>query len=187
MKVYDLKTGEVLFSGLVKDAPSNVQACPPLAVSDNQAAVEIARQSGVIDRIAQGQPWTPSRFFRSPIAGTSNGVVFNVTWEHGVESDGPWTLVRCQGTRMVSLADTWASIRQLRVHVDVERREVVAVGVESATRDIPGETEPPPPTHVAEVGPDHPIKVYDLESRRVIFEGAVKDAPLECPPGKHDD
>ena len=46
-----------------------------------------------------------------------------------VDSAGPWRLLRCQGTRVVEVAALWRNIHALDVTIDLERREVVSVGI----------------------------------------------------------
>ena len=161
----------------------------PLDEAAKQAAVDIVRQSGAVERIAGNQSWTPSYFFRSAIAGTTNGVGFNASWEQPVESSGPWSLVRCRGTRVFSSSNVWADVTRLKIDVDLERREVVGLSVRFM-RPVPGETPPLNAVHVSGAGPDYQGTVRDLETRQVIFSGLAKAAPDDgrvCPPGKEDD
>ena len=161
----------------------------PLDEAEKQDAVDIVRQSGIVERIAGNQPWTDSYFFRSAIAGTANGVGFIASWEQPVESSGPWSLVRCRGTRAFSSSNAWANVTRLKIDVDVELREVVGLSVRFK-RPVPGETPPLNAVHVSGAGPDYQGTVRDLETREVIFSGLAKAAPDDvriCPPGKEDD
>lgn len=161
----------------------------PLDEAAKQAAVDIVRQSGAVERIAGNQSWTASYFFRSAIAGTTNGVGFIASWEQPVESSGPWSLVRCRGTRAFSSSNAWANVTRLKIDVDVELREVVGLSVRFK-RPVPGETPPLNAVHVSGPGPDYQGAVRDLETRQVIFSGLATDAPDDvrvCPPGKEDD
>ena len=173
----------------VKAMPLPIPTPGPLDEAAKQAAVDIVRQSGVVERIAGNQPWIASYFFRSAIAGTTNGVGFNASWEQPVESSGPWSSVRCRGTRVFSSSSVWANVTRLKIDVDVEHREVVGLSVRYK-RPVPGETPPLNAVHVSGAGPDYQGTVRDLETRQVIFSGLAKAAPDDvrvCPRGKEDD
>ena len=157
--------------------------------ADKQAAVDILQQSGVVDRIAGPQAWTASDFYRRPV-GLTTGVYFVATWEQSVEYSGPWLDGdNCQGTRSLEFSSTWTGITQLGIIVDVENAEAVHYVPYAPRRVLPYQEAPqrPNPIGVGDAGPEDQVTVYDLESRKVIYEGPGKDAPQECPPGKEND
>ena len=160
----------------------------PLDEARKQAAVDIVRQSGVVERIAGPQTWTASDFYQRPV-GQTTGVYFVATWEQPVDYSGPWRILRCQGTRVVEPLGTWTGITQLSIVVDVENAEVVHYAAYGPPRVNPYQEAPqrPRPTNVGDASPEDQITVYDAESRKVIYEGPGKDGPQECPRGKEDD
>ena len=76
---------------------------PYLTDEEEQNAAAIVRESGVVERINDGQDWEAdfqvSRRANS-LAGT-RGVRVEVVWKDPVDSAGPWALVHCGGTRKV--------------------------------------------------------------------------------------
>ena len=157
--------------------------------ADKQAAVDILQQSGVVDRIAGPQAWTASDFYRRPV-GLTTGVYFVATWEQPIEYSGPWLDGdNCQGTRSLEFSSTWTGITQLGIIVDVENAEAVHYVPYAPRRVLPYQEAPqrPNPIGAGDAGPEDQVTVYELESRKVIYEGPGKDAPQECSPGKEND
>ncbi len=161
----------------------------PLDDDAKQDAADIVRQSGSVDSIAGNQPWTASDFYQRPV-GQTTGVYFIATWEQPVEYSGPWLDGdNCQGTRALEFSSTWTSITQLGIIVDVAQAEVVHYMPYDPGRTNPYQEAPqrPNPISVGDSDPDDQVTVYNLESRKVIYEGPGRGAPLECPPGKESD
>ena len=161
----------------------------PLDEADRQAAVDIARQSGLVERIAAPQAWSASDFYERPV-GQSIGIYLIVTWERPVEYAGPWRDGdNCRGTRALEFSSTWTGITQLAIIVDVENAEVVHYTPYDPGRTNPYQEAPqrPNPISVGGPDPDDQVTVYNLESRKVIYEGQGRSAPLECPSDKEND
>ena len=161
----------------------------PLDEARKQAAVDIVRQSGVVERVAGPQAWSASDFYKRPV-GQGVGVYFIATWEQPVEYAGPWLDGdNCQGTRAMEFPSTWTGITQLTIIVDVENAEVVHYLSYDPGRVNPSQEAPQRsnPTKVGGLNPEDQVTVYDVESRKVIYEGPWKNVRQECPPGKEND
>ena len=157
--------------------------------ADKQAAVDILQQSGVVDRIAGPQVWTASDFYQRRV-GQTIGVYLIATWEQPVEYSGPWLDGdNCQGTRALEFSSTWTGTTQLSIIVDVGQAEVVHYMPYDPGRTNPSQEAPqrPNPISVGGADPDGQVTVYNLKSRKVIYEGPGRGAPQECPPGKEND
>ena len=171
-----------------RPVPLPIPTPGPLVEADKQAAVDIVRQSGVVERIADNQSWSASDFYRRPVG--QGRIYFIATWEQPVEYAGPWLDGdNCQGTRAIEFSSTWTGITQLNIIVHVENAEVVHYTPHEPGRVNPSQEAPqrPNPKRASGLDPEDPVTVYDLESQRVIYEGPMKDAPQECPPGKESD
>ena len=186
LMVIGLIGGTVAVFATQQDAqPLPIPPPLPLGEADEQAAVAVLRESGVVDRIAGSQAWSASDFYRRP-----SGVYLMATWEQPVAYSGPWLDGdNCQGTRALEFSSTWTGITQLAIIVDVENAAVVHYVPHGPRRANPAQEAPqrPNPIKGSDARPEDQVKVHDLESRTVIYEGPGKDAPQECPSGKEDD
>lgn len=181
--------GRLDSSGGVPSQSPVAATVPPLSETQNEEAVEIAREAGLIDQIAGDQPWTASDFFRIDITSSSNAIVFNASWDNPVESSGPWRNVNCRGSRVFESFITWADVHMLRVIVDLDGRQVVGTGVRGAPAS--GTSLYPDPVPIDSFDdPEAVINVYDLESGQALYEGNLGGIPEDlmiCPPGFEDD
>ena len=186
--------GTVVFLANQQDSDGSTVPLPiptpsPLDEGDRQAAVDIVRQSGVVERLAGLQAWSASDFYLRPV-GQTRGVYFIGTWEQPVDYSGPWLDGdNCQGTRGFEFSSLWTGITQLGIIVDLENAAVVHYMPYSVARAKPDQEAPQRsnPTRVGDLGPEDQITLYDLESQRLIYEGPRKDTPQECPPGRESD
>ena len=117
------------------------------------------------------QEWQPDRIYRAKIAG-KEGVTLDAKWDDPVDSTGPWVLVHCQGTRQSFSTEQWRQITRLVFFVDMEDESVAGFGVTSKAEDVPL-----PVQELAETG--EPIKLYDLKTGEILFEGSSSDAPTK--------
>ena len=154
---------------------------PYLTDEEEQNAAAIVRESGVVERINNGQDWEADfRVSRraNSLAGT-RGVRVEVVWKDPVDSAGPWALVHCGGTRKVVHKQPWSQITRLVTWVDLEDRSVVGYGVTGQPEDIPQPT----------MGPTNwfsLLKVYDVESGELLMSAPPLLIPTDwflCPPG----
>ncbi len=152
-------------------------------VSDEELmeALRVAKASGVIEKINDGQGWTHSYVTRKKFDGVE-AVRFKASWENPVENSGPWTLFHCQGTRKMTAYAQWTNITRLVVTVDIENDELIAY---SPIGDTVGNSP------VLEVGSHggKDARVYDSASGDLVFEG-TKDELSDfkmCPPGKEEE
>lgn len=162
----------------------------PLSDDDIKMAEDALRQSNRVPGVAGDQPWTGSEFYRTTIDGTDNAVYFLVSWQKPVESSGPWRTIDCQGTRMYDGPDPWGNITLIGVVVDMERQEVMEFGITSPWGKTDEELAKEAPVWRGSGLDQGAIKVYDLHTREVVYDGIPKDAPDKyhsCPPGKDDD
>ena len=143
-------------------------------------ALRVAKASGVIEKINDGQGWTHDYVTRKKFDGVE-AVRFDASWENPVESSGPWILFHCQGTRKMTAYAQWTNITRLVVTVDIENDELIAYSPMGDDGNEP----------VLEVG-SHGGKnatVYDSASGDLVFEG-TKDELSDfdmCPPGKEEE
>ncbi len=155
----------------------------PLPVVSDEELVEalrVAKSSGVIEKINDGQGWTHDYVTLKKFDGVE-AVRFDASWENPVESSGPWTLYWCKGTRKLMVYARWTNITRLVVTVDIENDEVIAYAPMGDDGNEP----------VLEVGShgDREAKVYDAASGDIVFDG-TKDGLSGfsmCPPGKEDE
>ena len=165
--------------GAFPSIPINAQ----LTSEEEEDAVNIVKTSGVVKYINGGQSWEASRIARTKIDGTE-AIELTATWETPAESDGPWPVVRCQGTRKVVTTNTVSNITRLTVFIDMEAREVAAYS-------LPGPDSPDlvaqMPTFPA-IGGDTTVKMYDFETGELVYDGTLEDIEDKlCPSGSEDD
>ena len=115
------------------EMPINAQLTEP----DKQEAVDIARNSGIVRDINGDQDWEATEIYRHKIEG-AEGIRIIAKWETPVMSDGPWELVRCQGSRKLAVSSQVSNITLLAVYVDMGTREVVGYGVSTPDDEEPG-------------------------------------------------
>ena len=143
-------------------------------------ALRVAKASGVIEKINDGQEWTHDYVTRKEFDGVE-AVGFDASWENPVESSGPWTLFHCQGTRKMTAYAQWTNITRLVVTVDIENDELIAYAPMGDDGNEP----------VLEVGShgDKEATVYDTASGNIVFEGTKKKLSgfRMCPLGKKDE
>ena len=108
------------------DVPVN----SPLSADEEEKAVEIARESGIVKSINGDQDWEAKNTYRTKIEGTES-VIFVAEWDDPVESSGPWSLVRCKGSRKLVVESEISNITLLAVYVDMEAESVAGWSVDS--------------------------------------------------------
>ena len=156
---------------------------PYLTSQQKQEAEQVMRASGVAELVNGGQGWDADwRTLRraSAIPGTQ-GVRVDVFWERPVDSSGPWSLVKCRGTRKMSHTQKWNHITRLVTWVDLETKSVVGYGVTSEPEDDPEATMGTP--HLLGIA-----SLYNVQTGKRLFTGPMVLVPpefLACPPGTH--
>ena len=184
--VTPLTTSAMLLADRGEVFPTKAISIPTAAIAaslsdqDKQNAVAIVRKSGVVETINKDQDWEPDRIYRIKLAGTE-GVKLDAIWEGPVESSGPWSLIHCQGTRKSSTSERWSKVTRLVVFVDMKEESVAGFGVTSQKEDAVQ-----PVQELAEAG--EPIKLYDVKTGEILFEGSSSDVPTKqesCPEGTY--
>ncbi len=154
----------------------------PPTEKQKQDAIDIAKASGIVEQINGGQDWTVEHIYWVELAGTE-AIGFEIKWQEPVDSQGPWTLFHCTGTRKVVTPVDWSGITRLTVYVDMNSQSVAGHAVMSDEND----------KHQPVMGSGHldsVAKVYDIESGEILYDGLFKDFTSSlrqmCPPGTYD-
>ncbi len=142
----------------------------PLPEQYKEEALNIVKESGVVEDINGGQDWEVTGIFRAELAG-SEGVSIHVAWSEPVESTGPWSIIHCSGTLRSVTTDPWSQVKLLRVKVDMKAKSVVGVGVWASV--LPDVQQPVMGTP----DPGAMLKEYDVETGEIVYEGLYSDAP----------
>ena len=113
------------------------------------------------------------------VAGTQ-AISFEAKWEEPVDHEGPWSLIKCKGTRKLVSPIEWSGVTRVEVIVDINNRTVTGLAVTAE----PDEDAPVMGSgHLGSVA-----RLYDVESGDIVFEGRGSDLPLPedfCPVGTH--
>lgn len=156
------------------------ETLPTVSNEELVKAMRIAKISGVIEKINDGQGWTHDLVYAEKIDGVEV-VSFDATWETSVESSGPWVLYKCKSTRKLTSYARWTNITRLAVTVNIEDDELVVYAPMGHRGNEP----------VLEVGShgDREAKVYDTASGDLLFEGTKDELSGfgMCPPGKEEE
>ena len=163
------------------EMPINAQLTEP----DKQEAVDIARNSGIVRDINGDQDWEATEIYRHKIEGAEE-IRIIAKWETPVMSDGPWELVRCQGSRKLAVSSQVSNITLLAVYVDMGTREVVGYGVSTPDDEEPGLRGNVNPVFSPRDG-DAIVQVYDYKSGEKVYDGKRENMGRICPFGKSDD
>ena len=153
---------------------------PYLTGQQKQEAEQIIRASGVVELVNGGQGWDADwRVLRraNSIPGTQ-GVRVEVFWERPVDSSGPWSLVKCRGTRKISHTQKWGHITRLVTWVDLGTKSVVGYGVTSEPEDDPEAT-------MGTLNLLGIVSLYDVQTGKRLITGPTLLVPqgfLACPP-----
>ena len=143
----------------------------PVGEIEKIRAIELVRKLGVIERLNGGQVWTATHFSRRPIHGTTYPMGLSAAWRTPVETSGPWIHFRCQSTKRWSGRQSFANVTQVRLTVDMDSEDIVAIGDSSPA--------------------DNPSKVIlfrswytaPYELARIVVLTVISI----CPPGRQDD
>ena len=174
---------EVRIPGRFEGIPRTSRDMPYLTDRQKQEAEEIIRASGIVELVNGGQGWDADwRTLRSAnsIPGTK-GVTVEVFCERPVDGSGPWSLVKCRGTRKISHNQKWSHVSRLVTWVDLEAKSVVGYGVTSEPEDDPA----------AKMGSPNLLgiaRLYDVQTGKRLTTAPVAlvpPEPLACPPGTH--
>lgn len=145
---------------------------------ENEQAVTIVKDSGIVESISGNQEWTANQGTEKQIGGSAV-VKLYASWKEPAKSSGPWVDVECRGTRKTVVSTEVSNITKLALWVDLEAKEVVAY--------VPGAHEP------GEIGPvEAPLKddlkvlVYDVDTGDLIYDGTHGDLEKLCPAGTED-
>ena len=141
----------------------------PLSEKDKDEAVNIVKESGVVEGINGGQDWEAARIARASLAGTE-GVRVDITWSEPVESSGPWSVLHCGGTLKALAPTPWRQVTRLKVTVDMKARSVAGLAVVSEPEDVPLPVQESPSL-------SDTVKLYDVETGNTIYDGPFSDAP----------
>ena len=155
----------------------------PFPEQYKEEAVNIVKESGVVENINGGQDWEVTGIFRAKLAGTE-GVSIHVAWSEPVESTGPWSIIQCEGTLRSVSTTPWSQVDLLRVKVDMKAKSVVGVGVWASV--LPDVHQPV----MGIVGPGDGVTLYDVESGDIVYDGPYSDIPTVdevCEEGTYGD
>ncbi len=143
----------------------------PLPEQYKEEALNIVKESGVVEGINGGQDWEVTGTFRAELAG-SEAVSIHVAWSEPVESTGPWSVISCSGTLKSFSEERWSQVTRLRVKVDMKARSVVGVGVWRSS--LPDVLQPVQ----GSLDPGDTVGLYNVETGDVLYEGPFSDIPL---------
>jgi hypothetical protein len=153
---------------------------------DYESAVEVARESELVRAITGSQEWTVSEGYPATVLGRARAVTFDISFNSTVSSDGPWTLLKCRGTRMITVRAPWTDVSSLRLTVDAETAELIGLAVT------------PPPSTLATSGDRYPkllvvadetveADVTDLRTGAIEHLAAVRIDDNICGLDNNDD
>ena len=174
---------EVRIPGRFEGIPRTSRDMPYLTDLQKQETEQIIRDSGVVELVNGGQGWDADwRALRraNSIPGTE-GVTVEVFWERPVDGSGPWSLVKCRGTRKISHKQKWSHITRLVTWVDLDAKSVVGYGVTSGWDDDPA----------AKMGTPNLLgiaRLYDVQRGKRLITGPMLLIPPEfvsCPPATY--
>lgn len=115
---------------------------PALSADEEARALEIVRRDAVVGSIVADRPLRVTRSLPLTRQGAKFGAALVVAWEGAVESNGPWKLLRCHGTRVVEGEALWRNVSELQLMVDLQSGEVLSRGVSPASGAILADTDP---------------------------------------------
>ena len=174
MMIAALSSSAILLANQGEELPTKSLSIPTapitttLSKEEREDAIRIVKTSGVVESINGNQNWEADWVLSTKIAGTE-GVRLEALWSEPVESSGPWSLMPCNGTLKTFTKERWSQIRRLVVFVDMEAEAVAGYGVTSQKEDVPQ------PTY--DLDPDETVKLYDVETGDIIYEGSPSDVP----------
>ena len=176
---------EVRIPGRFEGIPRTSRDMPYLTDLQKQETEEIIRASGIVELVNGGQGWDADwRTLRSATSiPDTEGVTVEVFWERPVDGSGPWSLVKCRGTRKISHSQKWSHMSRLVTWVDLEAKSVVGYGVTSEPEDDPAAKMAPPPPNLLGIA-----RLYDVQTGKRLITAPVAlvpPEPLACPPGTH--
>ncbi len=145
-------------------------------------ALEILRESGIVERVNGGQEWKPDLTVRHRVYnrfGTQRLPV-EAEWDIPVEGSGPWSWFECYGTRKVSLKQRWSQITRLKAWVNLD-----AITVETYSVS-PGSPYYSPQPIIGPMNSISMVRVYDVDTGEHLITGPlifITPNPILCPPG----
>ena len=142
----------------------------PLSEKDKDEAVNIVKESGVVEGINGGQDWETTRIDRVSLAG-SEGIAVHARWSEPVDSSGPWSVLHCDGTLRTFGTAHWRQVTRLEVVVDMKAGFVAGLAVWASV--LPDVQQPVLETPDS----DDTVKFYDVETDDIVYEGPLSDAP----------
>ena len=153
---------------------------PYLTDLQKQEAEGIIRASELVELVNGGQGWDADwrTLRRATSIPGANGVTVDVFWAIPVEGSGPWSLVKCRGTRNISHKQKWSHITRLVTWVDLDARSVVGYGVTSDSEDDP-EAKMGTPSFFGLV------RLHDVQTGKRLITGPmvlIPPEPVACPP-----
>ena len=165
---------------------------PPITESQKQSAVDLVRESGVVERISGGQDWDITEVRDLP--GIRSVYVY-VQWDEPVESNGPWLTNgapkwlgrQCRNVRS-RFHLSISNVRFLRLSVSLESMEIVRLWPHSPPQLIdqyPGDRP--------EVGLGNFLgryEIYNEQAGRSVYRGPMilsAFVPGTCPRGERYD
>ena len=171
-----LSSSAILLANQGEELPTKSLSIPTgpitttLSKEDREDAIRIVKTSGVVESINGNQNWEADLVLSTKIAGTE-GVRLEALWSEPVESSGPWSLMHCRGTLKTFTRERWSQVKRLVVFVDMEAESVAGFGVTSQKEDVP---QP-----IYDMDTDETVKLYDVETGDIIYEGSPSDAPAK--------
>ena len=156
-------------------------AAPRPEPAASSSAIEIVRESGVVEAINGGQEWVVDTNIsppRTPLHGRA-GTALEIVWATPVESSGPWSAIRCNGSRKYVHKQRFSDINRLVVYVDLDAEVVVGY------RESPNKTDGRRPV-VGAFNAFGLAHANDVQSGDYLISGPqimLGYPPLLCPPG----
>ena len=170
----DLNLGQKA-KGVFPAIPVSQQVTP----EEQEKAVKIVKDSGVVELVSGNQEWTASDGFGKKVGGNTVAKLY-ASWENAATSSGPWIDAECQGTRITVVSAEISNIKKLALWVDIEDENVVAYVPGAADPGEAGPVEPP-------LTDDLKVRVYDAKSGEELYDGIYGNLDKLCPAGSEDD
>ena len=112
-----------------KEYETRQQYAGAITEEERTAILRILDESGVPDRISDGQEWAVSWDTQATSGldvGGTRGVLVHVRWGDGTAVDGEWQYLSCNGTRKLVRSRSYRDITWLSVWIDLPGERVVA-------------------------------------------------------------
>ena len=172
--------------------PEYLDHPPPITKAQKQSAVDLVRESGIVDRVSRGQAWEVTDVRDYPGIQT---VGVYVEWDEPVESNGPWLsngAPKWLGRQCRNVRSRFhlriSNVRFLRLSVSLESMEIVRLWPRL------------PPQSIEQYPDDQPVvgqgnflgryEIYNEKAGRAVYRGPMilsAFVPGTCPRGERYD